>query len=97
MLLEPPIDTLPRYRGSVAKRAWYPPSRPNVFRRGVTLDGGLIREGCAHWPVASVQNCSPSFATIKRSPLSTYWPTRSARHERPAHHVWAGRIRRDPV
>jgi hypothetical protein len=24
MLLEPPIDTLPRYRGSVAKRAWHP-------------------------------------------------------------------------
>jgi hypothetical protein len=37
MLLEPPTDTLPRYRGSVAKRAWYPPSRPDVFWRGVTI------------------------------------------------------------
>jgi hypothetical protein len=28
MLLEPPIDNLPRYRGSVPNRAWHPPSRP---------------------------------------------------------------------
>ena len=28
MLLELPIDTLPRYRGSVAKRVWYPLHRP---------------------------------------------------------------------
>jgi hypothetical protein len=47
MLLEPPTDTLPRYRGSVANRAWRPPFAPEVFRRGVTLDGGLIQEGCA--------------------------------------------------
>ena len=29
--------TLPRYRGSVANRAWHPPFAPDVFRRGVTL------------------------------------------------------------
>jgi len=33
--LEQPIDTLPRYRGSVANRAWRSPFAP-VFRRGVT-------------------------------------------------------------
>ena len=38
MLLEPPIDTLPRYRGSVANRAWYPLNRAPA----------LIWEGCAH-------------------------------------------------
>jgi hypothetical protein len=38
MLLEPPIDTLPRYRGSVANRAWHPPFAPDVFRRGVTIE-----------------------------------------------------------
>jgi hypothetical protein len=37
MLLEPPTDTLPRYRGSVANRAWRPPFAPDVFRRGVTF------------------------------------------------------------
>jgi hypothetical protein len=40
MRLGPPTDTLLRYRGSFANRAWHPPSRPDVFRRGVTLDGG---------------------------------------------------------
>jgi hypothetical protein len=30
MLLEPPTDTVPRYRGSFANRAWRPPS-PDVF------------------------------------------------------------------
>src|SRR6266566_7298773 len=38
MLFEPPIDTLPRYRGSVANRAWYPLHRAPA----------LIWEGCAH-------------------------------------------------
>jgi len=31
-----------------------PSIRPEVFRRGVTLDGGLIQEGCARWSTASV-------------------------------------------
>ena len=30
-IFEPPIDTLPRYRGSVANRAWHPPFAPDVF------------------------------------------------------------------
>src|SRR2546430_16819243 len=38
MLFEPPIDTLPRYRGSVANPAWYPLHRAPA----------LIWEGCAH-------------------------------------------------
>jgi hypothetical protein len=42
MLLEPPIANLPRYRGSVANHAWHPPSRPDEFRRGVTLRCALI-------------------------------------------------------
>ena len=39
---ETPTDTLPRYRGSVANRAWHPPFAPTCLRCGVTLDGGLI-------------------------------------------------------
>jgi hypothetical protein len=38
MLLEPPIDTLPRYRGSAANRAWHPPFAPSVFRREITIE-----------------------------------------------------------
>jgi hypothetical protein len=33
MLLEPPIDSLPRYRGSLAKRASHPSIAPDVFRQ----------------------------------------------------------------
>jgi hypothetical protein len=47
MLLEPPIDTLPRYRGSVAKRAWYPSIAPRcVSARSHLrwwLDSGRMR------------------------------------------------------
>jgi hypothetical protein len=47
MLLEPPTETPRRYRDSVANRAWHTPSRPDVFRRGVTVtmvaDPGRMR------------------------------------------------------
>jgi hypothetical protein len=44
-LLEPPTDTLLRCRGSVGNRAWTPSIRPDVFRCGPILNGGLIRKG----------------------------------------------------
>jgi hypothetical protein len=65
MLLEPPTDTLPRYRGSVANRAWRSPFAPDVFRRGVTLDGGLD-SGRMRSLIGGV--CiKPGIATIKGS------------------------------
>jgi len=48
MLLEPPTDTLPHCRGSVANRAWRPPFAPDVFRCGVTFKRWwLYLERCA--------------------------------------------------
>ena len=87
MLLEPPTDTLPRYRGSVANRAWRSPFAPRrVSARSHLrwwLDSGRMRsliDGvCIKPGIATIKGAhNPKIRSSCHAPLSRPEGTASA-------------------